>query len=780
MTLLLTRTAADVFAPTTAGGEARGADMGESQSWGTEIERYISAAFGVTTTVQGGWDASAGTFPGSGTAAKGDAYIVTTAGTVDGQLFRVGDMVTAIATNASTATYAGNWVRFAAALDPVVFVTDAGAGTANAIQATATRQVSGDGGQLLSGVIFETNTSGTVTISITDSAGIVHGPYTIKTASGNPPAVGGLPAGLAFSGQIIGSNFAMLSDQASAAIQAAAEAALADLLLRYLGPHADDAAATAAAGGSPSVGQEYFDTTLDTMKVWRGDAWIGSGFSIGSMTSFQEVGDGATAIYNLDASAQESNTYVSVGGVTQAPYHAVKNPGGYTLVDGLLTFSANIELDEEIFCQTYATVPLGQNSALQTTLTDTAGHYASSNVEGALEEIGDVLASPAIVEAPADPSTFTGTDTDKVQQALDDGKAEIRINGTYTVTQIVPAAGNKLVFGRGQLIQSALGTDMVAASGLTDFTWSVDMLGVAPVDTTPSSVDDGLFLTDCDDVTIQDCKIENFRARPIFAVGGNRWLVRNVKFNNDAVGPRFIDIHTLRILYNDVVDKCLADSEFTTGIGLESTDGYGGRPVCEDVWIVGNKTKNMGASQGILVHGGIKVTCTDNEVTGSTIGISFNPYNSLDYITDPIISNNRIENDTLLTWDPIWGGNTALACQAGPPTPDIVRPIITGNVVVNGNRRKGGASEGGIQIGYATDMICENNVIRSSWACGIRVVDCPACVVSGNQVNTVVAASGQQYGAYITGSTGLIEGVFKDSGTAVDATGMTSGTVVSL
>lgn len=238
MTMILTNPAVEVFAPTTGGGEARGANMGQAQGWGIEIERYISAAFGVTTTVQGGWDASAGTFPGGGTAAKGDAYLVTTAGTVNGQKFRSGDMIIAIATNAATTTYAGNWVRVAAALDPVVFVTDSGAGTANAIQVSAANQVSGDGGQFLSGVIFEANTSGVVTITITDITGAVYGPFTIETASGNPPAVGGLSEGLSFSGQIVGSSFVLLSDQATSALLAAAEAAQA----------AAEAAALEAAG----------------------------------------------------------------------------------------------------------------------------------------------------------------------------------------------------------------------------------------------------------------------------------------------------------------------------------------------------------------------------------------------------------------------------------------------------------------------------------------------------------------------------------------------------
>lgn len=61
--------------------------------------------------LRGNWDASAGTFPGSGTAQAGDSYIVTVAGTVNSVAFSVGDRIVAITDNASTGTYAANWLK---------------------------------------------------------------------------------------------------------------------------------------------------------------------------------------------------------------------------------------------------------------------------------------------------------------------------------------------------------------------------------------------------------------------------------------------------------------------------------------------------------------------------------------------------------------------------------------------------------------------------------------------------------------------------------------------
>lgn len=49
----LTKTAEDVFAPTDIGGQPRGADMGEAQTWGTEIEEAVSDVDSRLTAVEG-------------------------------------------------------------------------------------------------------------------------------------------------------------------------------------------------------------------------------------------------------------------------------------------------------------------------------------------------------------------------------------------------------------------------------------------------------------------------------------------------------------------------------------------------------------------------------------------------------------------------------------------------------------------------------------------------------------------------------------------------------
>lgn len=74
------------------------------------IETRVNA-LDAAVILQGTWDASAGTFPGSGTAQAGDSWIVSVAGTVNSTAFAVNDRIIAVTDNASTSTFAANWFK---------------------------------------------------------------------------------------------------------------------------------------------------------------------------------------------------------------------------------------------------------------------------------------------------------------------------------------------------------------------------------------------------------------------------------------------------------------------------------------------------------------------------------------------------------------------------------------------------------------------------------------------------------------------------------------------
>ena len=85
------------------------------------------AALANGMTYQGNWDASAGTFPGGGTAQTGYFYTVSVGGTVDSVVFVAEDRLIATTDNASTSTYSGNWTK----LDATDAVTSVAGKTGN-------------------------------------------------------------------------------------------------------------------------------------------------------------------------------------------------------------------------------------------------------------------------------------------------------------------------------------------------------------------------------------------------------------------------------------------------------------------------------------------------------------------------------------------------------------------------------------------------------------------------------------------------------------------------
>ncbi|RWP19270.1 MAG: hypothetical protein EOR00_09185 [Mesorhizobium sp.] len=192
------------------------------RQWGAYLESLANLSFtnGKVYATKAAMDADL--VPAANTSA-----IVSGNGANDGLYMKVG------------ATGVGSWTRL---LDfvpgaQIVHAVDAGAGTPNAIVATTSIGLSASGSQIVRLDVFETNTASPVTVAFNGGSAL-----TIKTAAGNDVVVGGLTAGPVL-GTVSGSTFRLLSDQASAAIVAAAE-------LAETGALAAQAAAESAAGAS--------------------------------------------------------------------------------------------------------------------------------------------------------------------------------------------------------------------------------------------------------------------------------------------------------------------------------------------------------------------------------------------------------------------------------------------------------------------------------------------------------------------------------------------------
>lgn len=117
---------------------------------------------------------------------------------------------------------AGSWVRVGELPYSIIRASNTGAGTPNAIKSTSVTPIpAADGAALITVNVTDQNT-GPATIVFNGGP-----PLAIKTNSAHDVATDGLLPGMILAGYVSGSTFRLLTDQASAAIQAAAEAAQA-------------------------------------------------------------------------------------------------------------------------------------------------------------------------------------------------------------------------------------------------------------------------------------------------------------------------------------------------------------------------------------------------------------------------------------------------------------------------------------------------------------------------------------------------------------------------
>lgn len=114
----------------------------------------------------------------------------------------------------------GSWLKIGNLLVSFVRASNVGEGTANAIKASYTSPPLSDALIIFNTVA--TNTNSNVTVSF--DAGI---PLPIRTAGNNLPPAGGIVSGMMLAGVIDNGNFRLVSDLATAAFQAGAEAAYA-------------------------------------------------------------------------------------------------------------------------------------------------------------------------------------------------------------------------------------------------------------------------------------------------------------------------------------------------------------------------------------------------------------------------------------------------------------------------------------------------------------------------------------------------------------------------
>lgn len=198
---LFTKLGNDIASPVDASGAPRPVENGDMQRWMTEVERILAA-----------YQAGGGiVFPDLSTANASLAYNANQMAWVMGDPTPANNGVY----RKIGASGTGSWARMGDLPFAMIPLANAGAGTADAIVATSSLPLPTTPGAALLTVNILADNTGNVTIN----------GKPLRTNSGNEIAAGGLTAGSLPAFLDLGDHFRLLSDQASAAIVSAAEAA---------------------------------------------------------------------------------------------------------------------------------------------------------------------------------------------------------------------------------------------------------------------------------------------------------------------------------------------------------------------------------------------------------------------------------------------------------------------------------------------------------------------------------------------------------------------------
>lgn len=373
------------------------------------------------------------------------------------------------------------WVRRGDLPYSIIRMINVGAGTPDAIAATSSLPAPSAPGAALFSINIVAENTGPVTLN----------GKPLRTNSGNEIAPGGLTAGSIHAFLDLGDHFRLLSDQASAAIVAAAEAAQIDVELRhidyrksFLGTFATDPA-TDLDGNPLIVGAEYFNNVDGLKKVWDGSAWTPSIASVlnNSVTVLKFVRGAAgpvdirSFIGGLGSGGDDTDHYEDA-----ADYLANVAGGGTLLVPGGSSVIArSIAFGDRVRIELYPDAVLDWQGDANRALFEFAGAVDGATVEVAAsisrgdavlhvdsgdEQLfapGDVLKiSTTEIYAPARLTLITAGELCVVRSVDTPGEIQlwtpVRDNyttsgETVTLYRITPARGAQ-IDGNGALIRS--------------------------------------------------------------------------------------------------------------------------------------------------------------------------------------------------------------------------------------------------------------------------------------------------------------------------------------
>lgn len=518
-------------------------------------------------------------------------------------------------------------------------------------------------------------------------------------------------------------------------------------------------------GDALVAGDVWLKPSTRAISFWDGSAWF-SGLAVGAnIVVSTDTGDGGIT-YALDASAQEANTLVYIGGLAQS--------SGFTLVDGVLTVTGGVPSGVPVLGISIETVPIGSTIAGLVSIVDAGGYFTASTVEGALGEISESLNAAnatltdvsAAVEHFATPQMFgavgdgVANDTVAVQAALSSGASHVHFpQGTYLVSGGLVPASNQCITGPGllQLSQSSACFNFSNKENITfDGLQIRGTVSVSSGYSSPSSNEPGIKFTTCGSVTVKNCKFSRLRYVAMLSLGSDDVVFDNNEIFQNCFGARYSGGKRVSFRGNVLRDTCLfstspTDDQFNTGFVLDSTDGHIYGSVSKAV-ISDNLITGLGHSQAILCHGGTNITISGNVITDCGQGIACSGYTSSDYLQWLSIVGNVFNGATGFTM-PAGSGEFGISVQGGG-TPDPQQFVIANNVINAANRNYLDGSNGGIRVGYSVNGVVIGNSISGCGGNGIVLTaDEDSIIVSGNVIKDVVeTASHQAFGVYVLGN----------------------------
>lgn len=390
------------------------------------------------------------------------------------------------------ASGSGSWTKVAELPYSYINTQNDGSGAADAVAATSSIPVSATAYAQLISVSFTAENTGPMTVAINGEA-----PRDLVLNTG-----GALPAGYVQNGMsalvTLDSDgaYRLFSYGDASAIQAAAEAALDSITDKYLGEHADDIAATTAAGGSPATGALYWNTGSVAFRVYTGGAWTDA-IGVNNHTADTFTGDGTADPLTLTGSPGSANniqvyiegegpqppTIFSIAGNQLSPPAGSVWPNGKTIIvtygsavavgtpaDGAIT-AAKLSpeaISDKIHAATEKTAPVNDDEIglVDSAASNVLKRLKWSSIKATLKTYFDTLyapiggggniAFPAVQVPSADPNTLDDYEEGTFTPSITFGGGSTGV--TYSTRYGSYTKIGRLVTFRGRITLSAKGS----------------------------------------------------------------------------------------------------------------------------------------------------------------------------------------------------------------------------------------------------------------------------------------------------------------------------------